>query len=56
MTKYKVTAKTGYQGRAEGEEFDADLSEDEERRATERGSLEIVGGTKKKKDEEDTNA
>ena len=53
MTKYRVTAKTGYKGVAEGEEFDADLTEDEERRAVERGSLEVVGGKQRKKDEEE---
>jgi hypothetical protein len=42
MTTYKVTAKTGYQGYAEGEEFDADLTEDQERRAKERGSIRVV--------------
>lgn len=42
MTVYKVTAATGYQGHAEGEEFEADLSEAEERRAKERGSIRVV--------------
>lgn len=41
-TTYKVTAKTGYRGHAEGEEFDADLTDDEERRAKARGSIRVV--------------
>lgn len=42
MTTYKVTARTGYQGHAEGEEFEAELGEAEERRAKERGSIRVV--------------
>ena len=41
-TTYKVTAATGFRGHAEGEEFEAELTEDEERRAKERGSLRVV--------------
>lgn len=41
-TTYKVTARTGYRGHAEGEEFEADLTEDEERRAKARGSIRVV--------------
>ena len=41
-TTYKVTARTGFRGLAEGEEFEADLSEDEERRAKARGSIRVV--------------
>jgi hypothetical protein len=41
-TTYKVTARSGYRGHAEGDEFEADLSEDEERRAKERGSIRVV--------------
>lgn len=41
-TTYKVMAATGYRGLAEGEEFEAELSEDEERRAKERGSIRVV--------------
>lgn len=51
MTKYKVVASTGYKEHAAGDEFEADLSEDEERRALERGSLEVVGGKKQAKDD-----
>jgi hypothetical protein len=42
VTTYKVTARTGFRGYAEGEEFEADLSEAEERRAKERGSIRVV--------------
>ena len=31
--KYKVLAKTGFRGHQQGDEFEADLTEDEERRA-----------------------
>jgi hypothetical protein len=44
---YKVTAATGFDGRAEGEQFEAELDEDLEERAIERGSIEIVKGAKK---------
>jgi len=54
MTVYKVTSKTGYRGHPEGEEFEADLSEDEERRAKQRGSIRVVKrDDKSKKEEED---
>jgi hypothetical protein len=42
VTVYKVTAGTGFQGYAEGEEFEADLPADVERRAKERGSIRVV--------------
>jgi hypothetical protein len=51
MTTYKVTAATGFEGRAEGEEFEADLDQELEERALERGSLEIVKGKPKTKKE-----
>jgi hypothetical protein len=51
MTRYKVTAATGFRGHAEGEEFDAELTEDEERRAKERGSIRLVQRGKKKTDD-----
>lgn len=41
-TTYKVTAATGFRGYAEGEKFEAELSEDEERRAIERGSIRVL--------------
>jgi len=52
MSKYKVTAETGFDGHQLGEEFEADLDEELEERALERGSIELVGGrtTKKGKD------
>lgn len=47
-TTYKVTAATGFDGHQEGEEFEAELDEDLEERAIERGSIEVVKrGTKK---------
>jgi hypothetical protein len=42
MTTYKVTAATGFRGIPEGEEFEAELTEDEERRAKARGSIRVV--------------
>jgi len=53
---YRVTAATGYHGHQLGDEFDADLDEAAERRALERGSIEIVKKTgKAKTDQEDDN-
>lgn len=48
MTRYKVTAATGFDGRQLDEEFEADLDPDLEERALERGSIEIVEGAAKK--------
>ena len=45
-TTYVVTAATGYRGHAEGEEFQADLTPDQERRAKARGSIRVVSRTK----------
>ena len=42
MTTYRVTAATGYAGHKQGEQFEADLSEEQERRAKERGSIRVV--------------
>lgn len=42
MTTYKVTARTGYRGHKEGEQFEADLDEATERRAKERGSIRVL--------------
>lgn len=53
MTVYKVTSTTGYRGHPEGEEFEADLTADEERRAKERGSIRVVKRNDKPKKEED---
>lgn len=53
MTTYKVTGPTAYRGHAPGEEFQADLSPDEERRAKERGSIRVVKRDKQEKEETD---
>ena len=42
MTTYKVTGATPYQGHRPGEQFEADLTEEQERRAKERGSIRVV--------------
>jgi hypothetical protein len=54
-TVYKVTGLTAYKGVQPGETFEADLAEDEERRALERGSIQVEGGrsTKAKTKKED---
>jgi len=49
MTKYKVTAKVGYAGHQPGDEFDANLTPDQERRAIERGAIKPVKDTSKPK-------
>lgn len=58
MTKYRVTGPVPYAGHQPGEEFEAELPEDVERRALERGSLEVAGRKKKKteNEEEETDA
>jgi hypothetical protein len=48
-TTYKVTAATGFGGHKEGEEFEAELTEEQERRAIERGSIEPVKSKGKEK-------
>jgi hypothetical protein len=55
-TTYKVTGPTAYRGVRPGEEFTAELSEDEERRALERGSIAVAKArsTKKQDKEEET--
>jgi hypothetical protein len=55
MTKYIVTAATGFDGHAEGEEFEADLTEEQEARAKERGSIRVVQRGKKKDDKQEEN-
>ena len=47
MTTYKVTAATGFGGHKQGEEFEADLTEEQERRAIRRGSIKPVRAAKK---------
>lgn len=41
-SKYKVTAATGYLGHKQGEEFEAELTPEQERRAKQRGSIQAV--------------
>lgn len=41
-TLYKVTGLTSFRGHKPGEEFEAELTEDEERRAKARGSIRVV--------------
>lgn len=53
MTTYKVTGTTAYMGHQPGEEFDADLDDDAEARALERGSIEIVKNSKRKGEQAD---
>jgi len=52
-TTYRVSGETPFDGHQPGEEFDADLDADLEERALERGSIEIVKGTKKKEVKDD---
>jgi hypothetical protein len=49
-TTYKVTGLTAFMDHQPGEEFDADIDEDLEERALERGSITIVKGSSKKKE------
>jgi hypothetical protein len=54
-TTYKVTGSRPYRGHRPGEEFTAELSEDEERRALERGSIAVAKArSSKKQDKEET--
>lgn len=55
-TTYKVTAATGFRGHAEGEEFEAELTADEERRAKDRGSIRVVKKADKAEKEESKDA
>jgi hypothetical protein len=53
---YVVTGTTAYKGHQPGEEFEADLTPDEERRAKERGSIKAAkpaATTKKEKEADD---
>jgi hypothetical protein len=52
VTKYEVTAETGFEDHKQGEQFEADLDEELEARAIERGSIKIVSGRTKKGGEE----
>jgi hypothetical protein len=42
QTRYKVSGPTSFQGHRPGEEFEADLDPELERRAKERGSIRVV--------------
>ena len=55
-TKYKVTGPVAFDEHPPGEEFEAELDPDLEERALERGSIEIVSGQRKKKEEETPDA
>jgi len=52
MTRYLVTGPTAYAGHQPGEEFTATLDPGAERRALERGNIEIVKKAKPKQEEE----
>lgn len=47
MSRYRVTGTTAYMGHQPGEEFEAELTPDQERRALERGAIEAVKAAKK---------
>jgi hypothetical protein len=49
---YKVTGSTAYAGHKPGEEFEAELPADQERRAVERGSIRVVRRGEKSKGKE----
>jgi hypothetical protein len=52
-TLYKVLSRS-YRGHREGETFEADLTEDQERRAKARGAIRVVKrDTKHEKEEDD---
>jgi len=53
MTKYKVTGPVPFDVYQPGEEFEADLDEELEERALERGSISVVGGRTSKKTKEE---
>ena len=52
-TKYKVTAVTGFRGHKLGEEVEAELTDEEEARYIERGSLTPVKKSTKKEEAKD---
>ena len=51
-TLYKVMARTGFRGHKQGDEFEADLTPDQERRAKQRGSIRVVRRDKNEHDKE----
>jgi hypothetical protein len=57
-TTYKVTGLTSFAGHPPGEEFEAELDPDQERRAKARGSIRVVkrGETKHQEEKEEETA
>ena len=55
-TLYKVMARTGFRGHKQGDEFEADLTPDEERRAKARGSIRVVRRDKQDDEKEGKDA
>jgi len=53
VSVYKVTGNTPYLGHQPGEEFEADLTAEQERRAKERGSIRVVKRNTKQEEEAD---
>jgi hypothetical protein len=53
-TTYKVTGLTPFAGHGPGEEFDAELDPDQERRAKARGQIRVVRRDTTKHEEEET--
>ena len=50
-TTYKVTAATGFRGHKFGEEFDAVLTPEQEKRAKDRGSIRVVSRNEPKQED-----
>jgi hypothetical protein len=48
--KYVVSGNTPFMDHQPGEEFEAELTEEQERRALERGSIELAGKSAKKEE------
>jgi hypothetical protein len=55
-TLYKVIALTGFRGHKQGDEFEADLTPDQERRAKARGSIRVVRRDKQDDEKEGKDA
>jgi hypothetical protein len=53
MTTYKVTGTTSFAGHKPGEEFEAELDPEQERRAKDRGSIRVVKRTDNTKEDDD---
>lgn len=56
MTTYKVIRTTPYQGHKPGEVFEADLDDEEEQWAIERGAISKTRAKPTKEEEEDEDA